>query len=41
MKLSDFLSRVKIEDGHPNEVIPISFILQDTSDVQGPKVGLV
>ena len=34
MKLSDFLSRVKIEDNHPNEVIPISFILQDTSNVE-------
>ena len=34
MKLSDFLSRVKIEDSHPNEVIPISFILQDISDVE-------
>ena len=34
MKLSDFLSRVKKEDSHPNEVIPISFILQDTSNVE-------
>ena len=29
MKLSDFLSRVKLEDNNPNEVIPISFCLHD------------
>ena len=34
MKLSDFLSRVKIEDSHSNGVIPISFILQDISGVE-------